>query len=899
MRSPIVSAGRRWSLLAAVTMLALGSVSAVRAAPPQVTHEDQLGSDDGVSKPDYYRYVDRAYPSLSISPVQSEAARAAFDALTPGAPQAWSELTYKRAAVPGPVTYTGLGFTASGRITALQLTPGCASASSGPCRGVLGAAGGGIWIADNPFSGNPQWVSHSTGLRSNAIGAIAVDPNGAGMVIYAGTGEQNLSGDSEAGVGLYKSIDGGQTWTVLHASVHFAEGLSVSSIAVDPRDGTHIYFSTSPAFHGAASSAISGATLAPGTAPAGIYESHDAGASFTRIYTSTSVFTGSVLQIGLDPTDLDTVYASLLGVGIVRRSAALDGDTAFHVVYATRSPVGTANDGFNRLAFALAQRPYTTRVYVADTIDADQSAYLYRVDNARVPASTLSDGVNDAGWRALSSPTPGKPGFSSYDLCEGQCFYDIWLASPQGLPDEVWYGGSMQYDEIFNANPPSNGRAVMRSTNAGVSFTDMTRDAQSPSSAGMHPDQHAYAFNPMQPEQLLAASDGGLVRTSGSFVDATQQCSGRQLTGADLTDCQIWLAAIPTRITAVNQGLETLQYQDVEFNPSRPDTEFLGGTQDNGSWYGGTNQPVFIETVGGDGGLAGYDAIHPDIRFHTYYGPQMDVNFRAQDTLGWNYIADPLGASGEATEFYMSAINDPVVGGTIFAGLQHVWRTQDSGGQRAYLEQHCNEYTGDFTVTCGDFVALGEDLTGSIFGTDLTGGDVTMMLRWTGDRANLWVATNKGRLFFTTNANATNPADVRFVRIDNASSPVRVVSGIARDLADSYHAFVAYTGYSAYTPSTPGHVFDVHAVPGGASTFTDVSYNLGDLPVTGLVRDDATGNLYAATDFGVLVLPAGKQSWVRAGRNLPYVAVYQLKMSPDGLVYAATHGRGIWTLQTR
>ncbi len=878
--------------------LLVGATQAAKASALG-THADTLGSDDALSKPDYYRYLDLAYPRQGVSPAQSEAARAAFDAVlqaSPSATPSWAEFTYRTAAVPAPVTYTGLPFTASGRITALALTPGCAVAGGG-CVAILGAAGGGIWTASNPFGGNPQWHSSSNGLHSNAIGSIAVDPNADGQVIYVGTGEQNSSGDSEAGIGLYKSADSGKSWHLIPASVPAANGLSIGGIAIDPRDSTHIYFGTATAVHGAAASAD--ASVPPGTAPTGIYESHDGGRSFKQVYSNgAGAFTGSITQLELDPTDSDTVYAAALGVGLLRSSAALDGDAGFRVVYATRSPVGTANDGFNRSAFALAKRANTTRIYLGDSIDADQNSYMYRVDDSRVPASTLSDGVNDAGWVSLTSSISGTPGYSSFDFCEGQCFYDIWVASPPGLPDEVYYGGSMQYDEIFTAKPPSNGRAVMRSANQGMSFTDMTRDIRNPS-AGMHPDQHVVAFNPLVPEQTLAGSDGGIVLTSGAFADASSQCAARGLAGAALNDCQRWLKAIPTKVSAVNQGLETLQFQDVEFNPSDPDREFLGGTQDNGSWIGKAGSPTLIESVGGDGGLAGYDAARTTTTFHTYYGTTVDVNFSANATLGWDYVSDPLAASNEATEFYMAAISDPVVGGTIFAGLQHVWRTTDDGGQPAYLKQHCNEYTGDFTVTCGDWVALGADLTGSAFGTDLSGGEVAILSRWTGDRATLWAATNKGRLFVSSNANAADPTAVAFARIDTAASPQRVVSGIARDLTDATHAYVSYTGYGAYTPATPGHVFDVHAPAGAAATFTDISYNLGDMPVTALVRDPNSGDLYASTDFGVLMLKASTQAWVAAGHNLPYVAVYQLKLAPGGLLYAATHGRGIWTLPTQ
>ena len=900
------AAGRLTALQVFVTAVFLVSgATAVAAGVSKPSHADAVGNDDGISRPDYTRYVNMAYPAPDIAPAQSAAARAAFQYLSgsfpAGAVPAWQVVTPGVSPVPANVTYTGRDFSASGRVTALALTPGCNDDDYGPCRVFLGAAGGGVWVADHPFSGQLTWSPAGTGLDSNAIGSLAVDPHGGGQVIYAGTGEQNSSGDSEAGVGLYKSTDGGKSWHVLPASVPLANGLAIASVTVDPRDSSHLYFGTMTALHGAAASA--NASLPPNTANLGLYESHDGGQTFAAVLSTApgSNFTGGIMQIELDPHDADTVYLSIFGFGVVRSSARLDGDSAFRVVYATNSPFGYPNDGFNRIVIALAAKGDTTRIYLGDSIDYDGTSFFYRVDNARVPASTLSDGTNNPGWLALSSTTPGTAGYGTFNFCQTQCFYDIYVATPKGEPDTVYIGGSMNYPEIFGqVAPASNGRAVMRSTNAGVTFTDMTRDTQSPP-AGMHPDQHAIVINPHRHGQVIAGSDGGVVRTSGAFADATADCPSRGLTGADLVDCQTWLAAIPTLIEPVNSGLNTLQFQAVAFDPKNPSSVWIGGTQDNGTWASGDTVAPFFESIGGDGGWAGFDAANSNIRFHTYYYPQIDVNFAGASTTGWDWISDPLLASGENHEFYVPIISDPLVGGSIFAGLQHVWRTQDSGGSQSYLDLHCNEFTGDFTVTCGDWVALGADLTGTGFGTDRSGGEVALVSRSRGDHSTLWAGTSRGRVFVSTNADAADPTAVSFTRIDSASTPRRVISGLAIDPREgSRHAYVAYTGYGAYTPTTPGHVFDVRVSrEGGGVRFTDISYNLGDLPVTSLVLDERRGDLYAATDFGVLVLKTGTQRWVSAGTALPPVAVYQLTMTPQGLLYAATHGRGVWTLATR
>jgi hypothetical protein len=100
------------------------------------------------------------------------------------------------------------------------------------------------------------------------------------------------------------------------------------------------------------------------------------------------------------------------------------------------------------------------------------------------------------------------------------------------------------------------------------------------------------------------------------------------------------------------------------------------------------------------------------------------------------------------------------------------------------------------------------------------------------------------------------------------------------------------------TPATPGHVFEVTYDPGtGTSTWVDRSYDLQDLPVNDLVRDDATGDLYAATDFGVLLLANGTTSWVEAASGLPNVEVAGLTIVPGNrILYAATHGLSAWRL---
>ena len=92
-------------------------------------------------------------------------------------------------------------------------------------------------------------------------------------------------------------------------------------------------------------------------------------------------------------------------------------------------------------------------------------------------------------------------------------------------------------------------------------------------------------------------------------------------------------------------------------------------------------------------------------------------------------------------------------------------------------------------------------------------------------------------------------------------------------------------------------MFEVTWSGAGAATWVDRSYNLPDFPITALVRDDVTGDLYAASDFGVMRCRTRTTTWTVAGTGLPMVEVAGLTIVPSArILYAATHGRSAWSL---
>ena len=288
------------------------------------------------------------------------------------------------------------------------------------------------------------------------------------------------------------------------------------------------------------------------------------------------------------------------------------------------------------------------------------------------------------------------------------------------------------------------------------------------------------------------------------------------------------------------------------------------------------------------------------------------MNFSNGAVADWNWIGDPFfPATGqEASEFYVPVISDPVVSKTMFLGAQHVWRTKTQGLGTMTVDElrtHCNEWTGDFTVQCGDWVPLGgPPLTDPSLG-DRALGNVAAVERATRDSSTLWAATTTGRVFISKNAAAEPASAVAFTRLDSlaANSPGRFVSSIYIDPKNANHAWISYSGFNAATPATPGHVFDVKYNPGaGTATWKSLDGTgkgaLGDIPITDLVRDDPTGDLYASTDYGVLQRSTDDNSpgWDLAAPGMPNVEVPGLTIvSSDRKLYAATHGMGAWVLK--
>ena len=316
-------------------------------------HLEALPEDGGLEGPAggaSQAFLERAYPSNTISVAQMDTARTAFaknkNKPFPGGKGqkgTWVSVGPSEALFPSSQflnwsNYIPNAYVASGRTTAEAISDTCAP---GKCKMYITPAGGGIWRTDNAIDKTPTWKFLGGPLGINSAGAVTIDANDpTGNTVWVGTGEANVCASGcVAGVGLYKSTDGGVTWTGPIGKPEFA-GNGIGAIVIKPNDSKTMYVGDTTALSGMSGVCCTGVTRpTPGAAKWGVYKSTDGGATWTFVHngaataaechgdaaeftnTSTCSPRGSS-GVELDPTNPDIVYAGSFARGIWRSTDA-------------------------------------------------------------------------------------------------------------------------------------------------------------------------------------------------------------------------------------------------------------------------------------------------------------------------------------------------------------------------------------------------------------------------------------------------------------------------------------------------------------------------------------------------------------------------------------------------
>jgi photosystem II stability/assembly factor-like uncharacterized protein len=156
----------------------------------------------------------------------------------------------------------------------------------------FGSVGGGVWKTEN--SGRTWFPISDEGIPIGSIGAIAVAPSDRD-IIYVGTGEADIRSQHSYGIGMFKSIDAGKSWT----HIGLENTRQIGQIAIDPANPNLVYV------------AALGHVYGPNP-DRGLYRSTDGGASWKKVlFKADDPDNVGAIDVAIDPKNSRVLYASL------------------------------------------------------------------------------------------------------------------------------------------------------------------------------------------------------------------------------------------------------------------------------------------------------------------------------------------------------------------------------------------------------------------------------------------------------------------------------------------------------------------------------------------------------------------------------------------------------------
>ena len=563
---------------------------------------------------------------------------------------------------------------------------------------IILAAGisGGLWRSTNDGS---TWTRVSDLGEVQNVASIVQDPRaGFRNIWYYGTGElignsARASGAPLRGNGIYKSINGGVTWTPLVITNSPPETFNSPfqynwRLAIHPTTGD-----------------LYTANLG------GIYRSTDGGTSFQAVIDAPGVsFTD--IQI----SDNGVLYATI----------GSEADSNSGIWRSTTGNVGewtNIGDSFTDLP-----NNYRRIVIGIDPSDDDKVFFLANASGSSAGVKTIvTDADNNStnfiglwryehnvGWQNRSENLPGNaddtdnPFVDPIGALNTQTTYNMLVKVHPNDSTVVYVGGTNLYrsDDGFASDSLRNWVAGYSTVNNVSLYLNH------------HPDQHELVFYPSNPNRMLSGHDGGLSRTENNLA-----------TDPDIT---------PVNWTSLNSGYLTTQSYAIAIDPVTAGSDLLlSGFQDNSTWRttSANSEDPWEDVFSGDGA---YCAIAEQGR-RQYYSSQRgrvaQFNFDANGNFLNARLANPLNLLPDnlnvlfINPFILDPNQDQIM---YYLADNRIYRNVDLTAADLVWDEMSNTITSD-------------------------GRGITALAVSTNNPANrLYYGTSNGRIFRLDNANTSD-----------------------------------------------------------------------------------------------------------------------------------------------
>ncbi|TYP99780.1 sortilin (neurotensin receptor 3) [Tenacibaculum adriaticum] len=748
----------------------------------------------------------------------------------------------------------------SGRVVDIDVNP------NNTAEFYVGYASGGLWYTNNNGTTFTPVLDNSP---TQNIGDIAVDwKNG---TIWVGTGENNSSRSSYAGIGILKSTDKGKTW----ANVGLYDSHHIGRILINPNNPDEVVIG------------IIGHLYSP-NAERGIFKTSDGGKTWAKtLFINENT---GIIDVQQAPNNFSVLYAAAWERD--RKAWNFDGDGENSAIYKSTDAGSTwtkisKNNGFpngngvGRIGLAVfdentvyafhdsqfrrkkEEKKKDSNVLTKEDFktmstteflslsDKKLNSYLkmngfqekYRAENVKqmvrsgsVKPVDLAKYLEDANSLLFDTPVVGAEVFKTENGGKS------WKKTHEGYLDDLYYSYGYYFGEI-RVDPQDEdaiyvlGVPILKSKDGGKTFKSISRE-------NVHADHQALWVNPKKQGHLLDGNDGGL--------------------NISYDDGENW-----TKLNDPAVG----QFYSVYVDNQKP-YRVYGGLQDNGVWVAKHNAKIdkswhqsgqnsYESIIGGDGMQVAVDDRNPNI---VYTGYQFGNYYRIDRESGKNKYIQPKHSLGESpyrfnwqTPIHLSKHNQDI----LYLGGNKLHRSLNQGD---------------------DWETISDDLTNGGKKGNVAYGTLTTISESPFQFGLIYVGSDDGLVHITKNGGTWD-------KISNSFPKDLWVSRVIASKHKKERVYVTLNGYrwDDFTPY-------VYMSDDYGKTWKNINGNIPNSPVNVIKEDPANENvLYVGTDNGLYTSLNRGESWEIFNKNLPNVAVHDLVIQSEAKhLVIGTHGRSLY-----